>query len=420
MPLIRTRLTWYAYLLSGFFTFIISLQGNIIPFLRDELRLSYTAVSLHPSAMAGGMMATGLFTERALTALGRRWTCLVGLAGCIGGLLAISTAGDAASSVAGCALIGLTGGMLPGVVGDLLADLHRGARDQAFAECGAVTYACAIAANFATGIAVALALGWRAALAFGVASGLLLAAVFFRDRMPERPSHALAAGQRVPPASWAFLVMLGLGVALEMTMLLWSPAYLEQVAGLPRPAAVASAAAFPAAMLLGRSAGSVLVRRIAPAILCPAMLCLIAPGFLAFWGGAPAVVTVFGLFLAGLAIALLYPLALSFAIGAAGSAGGAASARSGLAAGAAVLTAPIALGALADRVGLSRAYLIAPILAVAILLCFLVARMMERRGAARSPDPIGESKAGIAKSGRDALEAEKPTLQGRGGRLVER
>ena len=89
-------------------------------------------------------------------------------------------------------------------------------------------------------------------------------------------------------------------------------------------------------MLLGRSAGSVLVRRVAPAILYPATLCLIVPGFLAFWGGFSAPVAVFGLFLAGLAIALLYPLSLSFAVGAAGAAANAASARSGLAAGTAV------------------------------------------------------------------------------------
>jgi fucose permease len=381
MRLIRTRLTWYAYLLSGFFTFIISIQGNIIPFLRDELGLSYTAVSLHPSALAGGMMATGLFTERVLAAIGRRWTCLVGIAGCVGGLLAIFAAGNAALSIAGCALVGLTGGMLPGIVGGLLADLHHGARDQAFTECGAVTYACAITANLSTGLAVAFAIGWRAALLFGVVSGMLLAASFFRDQMPETNSRGLRSNERLPAASWAFLVMLGLGVALEMTMLLWSPAYLEQVAGLPRSAAVTSAAAFPAAMLLGRSVGAVLLRRIAPTILCPAALCLIAPGFLAFWGGAPAPVTVFGLFVAGLAIALLYPLSLSFAIGAAGPAGNSASARSGFTTGTAVLTAPIALGALADQFGLSHAYLIAPVLAVAILLCFAAARAMERRGA---------------------------------------
>src|SRR5579863_5193584 len=117
MRLIRTPLTWYAYLLSGYFTFIISLQGNIIPFLRDELQLSYAAVSLHPSALAAGMMGTGLFTERVVAAIGRRWTCHIGVAGCVGGLLVICAAGNAVFSVAGCALVGLTGGMLPGVVG---------------------------------------------------------------------------------------------------------------------------------------------------------------------------------------------------------------------------------------------------------------------------------------------------------------
>ena len=89
------------------------------------------------------------------------------MAGCIGGLLAVCVARNAASSIAGCALVGLTGGMLPGIVGGMLADLHRGARDQVFTECGAVNYACAITANLATGVAANFAFGWRGALLFG-------------------------------------------------------------------------------------------------------------------------------------------------------------------------------------------------------------------------------------------------------------
>ncbi len=381
MRLTRTRLTWYGYLVSGFFTFIISIQGNIIPFLRDELGLSYRAVSLHPSALAAGMIVAGLLTERVLGTLGRRRACLLGIAGCIGGLLAIFVARSAVVSIAGCALVGLTGGMLPGIVGGLLADLHGGARDQAFAECGAVTYACAITANISTGVAVALSLGWRGALLFGVVCGLLLVAVYGRAPVPDAPRRATRRAERIPLASWAFLVMLGLGVALEMSMLLWSPAFLEQVVGLPRATAVLAAAAFPAAMLLGRWAGSFLVRLVAPALLYPATLCLIVPGFALYWGTDTPVLAVAGLFVAGLAISLLYPLSLSFAVGAAGAAGNAASARSALAAGTAVLIAPFALGALADAVGLSSAYLIAPGLALAILLCFALARTLERRGA---------------------------------------
>jgi MFS family permease len=256
-------------------------------------------------------------------------------------------------------------------VGGLLADLHRGAREQAFTECGAVTYACAITANLATGVFAALAVGWRGALLFGAACGLALIFTFPGNAVPEASRPAVRASERLPPASWAYLVMLGFGVALEMTV------------GLPRTTAVTAAAAFPAAMLVGRTAGAVLVQRVRPEILHPSALCLIAPGFLAFWGGFSPLISVFGLFLAGLAIALLYPLSLSFAVGAAGAAGNSASARSGFAAGAAVLTVPVALGALADRVGLSLAYLAAPILASIVLLCFAAARLMEQQHARR-------------------------------------
>ena len=379
MRLIRTRLTWYSFLLSGFFTFIINIQGNIIPSLRDELGLSYRTVSLHASAIAAGMIAAGLLTERIVATLGRRGAFLLAVAGSVAGMLLICVAPTAAVSIAGCGLIGLTGGMIPGVMGGLVAQIHGGARDQAFAEAGAVTYACAISANFATGAAVALTLGWRAAMLFGVVCGVALVAVYGRDAMPEAPRRAANGRERLPAASWAFLTMLGLGVALEMCMLLWSPTFLEQAVGLPRSAAATAAAAFPAAMLLGRWAGSVAVRRVPPAVLYPATLCLLAPGFLLYWGGFAAPLAVAGLFIAGLAISLLYPLSLSFAIGAAGGVGDAASARSALAAGSAVLTAPIALGSLADRVGLSHAYLIVPALAAAILLCFFAARAMERR-----------------------------------------
>ena len=52
----RDAVTWYSYLLLGYFTYVVSIQGNILPFLRDELDLSYRAVSLHTSAIAVGII----------------------------------------------------------------------------------------------------------------------------------------------------------------------------------------------------------------------------------------------------------------------------------------------------------------------------------------------------------------------------
>src|SRR5579859_5999820 len=103
MRLIRTRLTWYSYLLSGFFTFIINIQGNIIPFLRDELGLSYRAVSLHPSAIAAGMIVAGVLTARAVAMFGRRRACLIAVGGSVLGMLLLCAAPAAAVSIGACA-----------------------------------------------------------------------------------------------------------------------------------------------------------------------------------------------------------------------------------------------------------------------------------------------------------------------------
>jgi hypothetical protein len=50
-----------------------------------------------------------------------------------------------------------------------------------------------------------------------------------------------------------------------------------------------------------------------------------------------------------------------------------------LAAGAAILLAPIILGRLADELGLRLAHLMVPALVATALVCFLVARAMQRR-----------------------------------------
>jgi fucose permease len=385
MRLIRTPLTWYCYLLSGFFTIILNIQGNIIPFLRDELSLSYRAVSLHPSAIAAGMIVAGGITERVVAALGRRRALQVAVGGSLLGLLLLGVAPSAVVSVGGCLLVGLTGAMIPGIIAGLLAQLHGPARDQAYAECGAVTYACVMASGLAVGATVALGLGWRAALLLGAGLGVVIVAVLGRGPIPDPPPRPPRAAAGLPAACVVYLVTLGLGVALEYAVLLWSTAFLEQVVGMTRPQAAASSSAFAAAMLLGRWAGSVIVRRIRPQALYPAALMLVVPGFALYWLVATPVPAVCGLFVLGLAVALLYPLSLGLAIGAAGPRGDTAGARSGFAAGTALLLSPLLLGGLADMFGLRAAHLAIPALAAAILTCFGIAWELQRRGAAPHP-----------------------------------
>lgn len=60
---LRTRPTWYCWLLTGFYLYSVNLQGNVVPFLQAEFALSYRAVSLHSSAIAVGIILVGLLGE---------------------------------------------------------------------------------------------------------------------------------------------------------------------------------------------------------------------------------------------------------------------------------------------------------------------------------------------------------------------
>lgn len=51
----RDRFTWLAYLSLAFYGYFLNVLGPITPFLKEELRLSYTVSSFHFTAFAVGI-----------------------------------------------------------------------------------------------------------------------------------------------------------------------------------------------------------------------------------------------------------------------------------------------------------------------------------------------------------------------------
>jgi MFS family permease len=105
----RGCVTWYSYLTLGFFTYLLNIQGNILPFLKAELDLSYRAVSLHSSALAAGLIAVGLFGDRVIRRYGRRRALRLGAAGISAGAVLLCLAPVAWASIGSCALMGRWG-----------------------------------------------------------------------------------------------------------------------------------------------------------------------------------------------------------------------------------------------------------------------------------------------------------------------
>ena len=65
--------------------YLLAIQGNIIPFLRSELHLSYGAVILHSSAFAAPGFVTGMFGDWLIRRYGRRRVLWLGALGMLGG-----------------------------------------------------------------------------------------------------------------------------------------------------------------------------------------------------------------------------------------------------------------------------------------------------------------------------------------------
>jgi fucose permease len=169
-----------------------------------------------------------------------------------------------------------------------------------------------------------------------------------------------------------------LGVSVEWCVAYWGADFLENGVGLERSAAATALSLFFIAMLAGRLLGSRLARGLPGGTILLATLCVALVGFPVFWLSAMPAPSLLGLFVLGLGVGSIYPLAISVGVAATPDRTDTATARLGLAGGGAILTAPFVLGAFADHVGIERAYgVVVPLLLAAVVLTLLGWRMGE-------------------------------------------
>ena len=367
-PFIRDRLTWLAYIMLAYIGFSQSILGPLMPFLRDELHLNYTLGGFLPATLAVGLIISGLTGDRLARHWGRRvvfWNGAIVLA-----LSAIILGLSRNFELALIAVLGMGVGssMTQVIIQALLADQHGELRSIAFAESNVAASLSATLTPLVIGSLQNTGVGWRVVPVL-VLSFLMILLVSFRwQAVPNSivdQSQSTESKGRLSFSFWLYWIVLFLVVAAEMSMVVWATDFLANVAGL-RPANAALAfGAFPAAMLIGRFAGSHLTRRWSSVGLLLASLGITMIGFLMFWFTRIPALNISGLFVAGLGIANLYPLTLSIAVGLATGQSNKASARVSFGVGTALLTAPLFLGWLADRLSFQNAYVIVIVFVIA-------------------------------------------------------
>jgi MFS family permease len=365
---IRDRLTWLAYIMLAYIGFSQSILGPLMPFLRNELHLNYTLGGFLPATLAVGLIISGMTGDQLARHWGRRivfWNGAIVLA-----LSAILLGLSRSFELTLIAVLGMGVGssITQVMIQALLADQHGELRSIAFTESNVAASLSATFTPLVIGGLQNTGVGWRVVPVLVLFFLMILIASFRGQAVPNSTVEELQpteSNNRLSFSFWLYWIVLFLVVAAEMSMVVWATDFLANVAGL-RPANAALAfGAFPAAMLLGRFAGTRFTRRWSSVGLLLASLGITMIGFLMFWLTRIPALNVSGLFVAGLGIANLYPLTLSIAVGLAAGQSNTASARVSFGVGTALLTAPLFLGWLADRLSLQNAYSIVIIFVIA-------------------------------------------------------
>jgi predicted MFS family arabinose efflux permease len=336
-----------------------AILGPLMPFLRSELGLNYSQGGLFPTAIACGLIFTGLFAGWLTRRIPRQFLFWGG-----GALLAIGVTSLTRSHQFPLALLatlgmGIGGSMAQVMIQATLSDEHGEKRAIALTEANvAASLSGTLTPLILSGLG-RLGVDWRAIALITILALSLLAFSFRRESIPDSAQPAASnspTSGRLPGAFWLYWLVLFFMVAAEMCLSVWSTDFFISVVGLSRTDAVLAFGAFPAAMLTGRFAGSRLTRSWSPLTLLFSALFLTLIGLPLFWLARIPALNILGLFITGLGIANQYPLTMSIAVGLAKEKTNQASARVTLAVGIALLTAPFYLGTLADTLGLQNAF----------------------------------------------------------------
>jgi fucose permease len=221
-------------------------------------------------------------------------------------------------------------------------------------------------------LAGAMGIDWRVPLLASLAVPALTWSVNRELRVDAVAAHGDVSSSRLPGAFWVAAAMLMCATAAEWCVTAWGATFVDEVVDTSADTAVAAMAGYFAGVVADRVLGSHLAHRHDPQLLFGAALGVTLVGFTVLWPAPTSAQAAVGLTLLRVGLGNLFPMGLSIAIALAPGASAAASGRAVLVT-AAVLLAPLTVGALADAASLKLALGVVPAMAVmaATLLTFV-------------------------------------------------
>lgn len=354
--------------------------GVVLGELREQFHINGVVAALHGSTFGLGLLLAGVFGVGLVDRIGRRTALQVAVGSIAAGVALFALGPDWPVTLFGTALSGGGGALLVMVMPGIISDHHGEHRATAFAAVNGVPGGAGLVYSLVIGAALGAGLSWR--LPYLLLTAAFFAALVVVARPVAVPPAARDGGFSLAPFAdrtvrtpWLHIVN---AVLAEFTVGIWAVTYLHEVGGASSGAAAVVASVFGIMMFTARMVLPTLLRWFGAATVSVSFV-TIGTGALVMCLAPGLPLKALGLTVVGFGGGPLYPLTVDAFYEQAGHRldSVAMGAYCALASGAAVTLGPLALGVLADSVGLRWALLVVPVLAA-------VGAVTQRPRAARS------------------------------------
>lgn len=372
----RDRFTVLLYLMLGVVGFLLNGFGSILGPLQRQLGVSRAEVAFYPSLYALALVVVGLVGGRIVERTGHR-VALVGSLVVMAAGTGLLASPVRTLTLVGAVLLGIGAATTIQVVPAALSRRHPAGATASISEANAVSSVASLVGPGAVALALGIGAGWQAGYVLPVLPVVVvLLVLLLRVAVPagspataiaSAPASGLEPGRLLP--RWIAVV---LAVSVEFCLVFWAADAMAEWHGAGASTAPALAALFLVGMALTRAVAGRLTRGRHPLLVVPVACAVAVAGFAVFWAAPWLPVAAAGLLVAGLGVALLYPVTVARLVAAWPDRHDRAASRGALASGLAIGGAPLVLAALADAVGLRTAYLLVPCLLVALAVAAVV------------------------------------------------
>lgn len=370
----RDKTFWTIALQVTILNFYLGGFGPAQPLLRADQGTSLTIAGLHGTAMGVAAICAGLSNSRLVHYFGREKTSWIGMwLFCIGVLMFV-TFKSVAFTLTATFLGGMGTSMVINNMVTRLSHHFKQATPRALPQSTGINSVGFVFGTIAVGTLAGTAISWRFGLLLTIPATIILY-FFSRDKNKDPHDREISVRQsgKLSRTYWIACFGFFICICTEFATSFWAAALLRDRVGGTASAATLAIVALGSGMAAGRWYGAILLKKLKLDQQLITIIILQFIGFAIFWLSHSLIISLVTLFVTGLGISMQFALSSLRLIGFSDKRPDLAIGISSLAAGSGIALAPFMLGVLGDNFGISRAYLMVPILIlIALAIVILV------------------------------------------------